>query len=357
MLVSIVMPVKNTEPYLRECLDSILAQSHTEWELLAVDDGSSDDSLALLRSYSQKDSRIKALRNTGGGIIPALQTGYAVSSGTFITRMDSDDIMMPSKLELMIKCLEKGGKKTVTVGLVDYFSEGALGDGYRRYAEWLNALTLAESHFNDIYKECVIPSPCWMMYKEDFDRIGGFTPDIYPEDYDLCFRMYKNGIRTLGVPQILHRWRDRSDRTSRTHEHYADNRFFELKVRYFLEIDHDTEASLFLWGAGKKGKRIARLLLECGVSFRWVCDNEKKIGKEIYGVVLEGIRQVGRPDGEVVGITGKGDQVIIAVSSPDAQAEIIRSKDLIMGVNSLKTSSPSVRSSDLTITTQYFWFC
>ena len=99
--VSIVIPFKNTAHYLPDCLDSILGQSNFNWEVLAVDDHSNDQSFEVLSQYADKDPRIKVFKNEGEGIIPALQTAYAKSSGTFITRMDSDDIMKPQRLQRM----------------------------------------------------------------------------------------------------------------------------------------------------------------------------------------------------------------------------------------------------------------
>ena len=110
MKVSVLMPFKNTDAFLEECLDSILVQSYKHWELLAVDDNSTDNSSAIIKEYKEKDSRIKLFVNNDDGIIPALRLAYAKSSGTFITRMDSDDVMTPGKLENLVSQLQHAGK-------------------------------------------------------------------------------------------------------------------------------------------------------------------------------------------------------------------------------------------------------
>ena len=137
-------------------------------------------------------------------------------------------------------------------------SEGILGDGYQKYQDWLNYLSATGNNFTEIYKECVIPSPSWMMHRGDFDAIGGFKSHIYPEDYDLAFRMYKAAYKVMPCDQVIHRWRDYPTRTSRTDDNYADNRFLNIKVHYFLDIDYRPTQQLVLWGAGKKGKQIAQ---------------------------------------------------------------------------------------------------
>ena len=87
------MPVKDTAKYLPACLDSILSQTYTNWELIAVDDGSSDNSFSILQEYEKKDQRIVALQNPESSLLKALRYGYANSNGELIHRMDSDDKM------------------------------------------------------------------------------------------------------------------------------------------------------------------------------------------------------------------------------------------------------------------------
>ena len=312
-MISIIMPLRNEEKYLSECLDSILVQTEQNWELLAVDDGSDDSSFSILEKYAKKDARIKPLKNKGLGIIPALQTGYEKSAGTFITRMDADDKMSPRKLELLKNRVGNYGDRLAT-GFVQYFSENELGNGFLKYEIWLNRLTLTNLNFHEIYKECVIPSPCWMTRRSTFEKCGGFSSNRYPEDYDLCFRFYKNGLQVVGVQEVIHFWRDYPTRSSRTDPNYADNRFLELKIDYFLEIDYDQSRPLLLWGAGKKGKQTARMLLKRTIDFRWISDNKNKIGKDIYGV---------KPEGSEAILNIENPQILVLVAAPNEQMEIM----------------------------------
>ncbi len=308
------MPVRNAGQFLELCLDSILKQSYTNWELWAIDDHSEDESKAILESYAKKDERIFVDINTGRGIISALRHAFEQSKGDYIHRMDADDIMVEGKLKNLLKPLLANGNGHLTTGLVEYFrEEGPLGDGYQKYTRWLNALTRKGENFKAIYKECVIPSPCWMIGREDFIELGAFDFDVYPEDYDLCFRFYKAGLKVLGVDEVLHLWRDYASRSSRTDPNYSDNRFLALKLCYFLELDFDRERTLFVWGAGKKGKLLAKMLLEKGVSFRWVSNNEKKQRVPIYGVAVE--------DFGVLKLEEQA-QVIVTVANPEEQEEI-----------------------------------
>jgi glycosyltransferase involved in cell wall biosynthesis len=311
--VSIIIPFKNTAHYLPECLDSILNQTYPDWEILAVNDHSTDTGLELLTAYSTKDSRIKVFENKGQGIIPALRTGYAHSIGAYVTRMDSDDIMKPERLEVMVSSLKKQGMGHVAVGQVKYFSHRGISNGYARYEQWLNRLTENGANFEEIYKECSIPSPCWMVHRQDFEICQGFIPDRYPEDYDLTFRFYKNGLQIIPCNQILHLWRDYDTRTSRTHEHYAQNYFLEIKLHYFLKLNRTPNRPLVIWGAGFKGKKIAKGLKKQNLDFVWLCDNPKKIGKNIYGKELVHFNALKKL---------KNPQSIITVANEEAQEEI-----------------------------------
>jgi glycosyltransferase involved in cell wall biosynthesis len=313
-LISIIMPVQNTEAYLSPCISSILDQEYQNWELIAVDDRSTDHSFDILERFSKQDSRIQAIKNLGDDLITALQSGYNMSTGAYITRMDSDDIMPKNKLAELLNPLIELGAGYVTTGQVMYFREDAiLGEGFKNYADWVNDINRSGRYWNEIYKECVIPSACWMINRSDFDRIGAFDSQSYPEDYDLCFRKYKHQLKVHGVQKVLHHWRDRADRASRTQKEYNDNRFFSLKLSYFLSLDYNSEHPLFLWGAGKNGKDLAKILIRNEVTFKWVTDNPKKYGVNIYDVILEPTKAIQK---------GRSVQVIVAVSSVSEKQEI-----------------------------------
>jgi glycosyltransferase involved in cell wall biosynthesis len=299
--------------YLWECLRSVCEQTEPSWELLAVDDRSEDGSRELVLEASRRDPRIRLLDNRGAGIIPALQTAFSACQGKFITRMDSDDRMAPERLAVMSKQLGAHGSGHLALGQVRYFSDRGISDGYARYEAWLNGLTATGSNFREIYKECVVPSPCWMAFRSDLQACGAFDPDRYPEDYDLCFRFYEGGLRCLPSDRLLHHWRDYDARTSRNSEHYAQNYFLELKTHYFLKLDRQPHRPLVLWGAGFKGKKVARLLAEQGLEFHWACDNPNKIGKKIYGIPLQHFSLVA---------TLERPQSLITVASPEAQEQI-----------------------------------
>jgi hypothetical protein len=165
-----------------------------------------------------------------------------------------------------------------------------------------------------------------MAYRRDLDACGAFNPDRYPEDYDLCFRFYEGGLKCLSSEHLLHYWRDYDQRTSRTSPHYAQNYFLDLKLYHFLRLDHGPGRPLVVWGAGFKGKTIARKLKAAGQPFHWLCDNPRKIGRKIYGVPLRHYTFLDQLENA---------QSIITVANEEAQ-EAIRNHLYALGQRSMR---------------------
>ena len=292
-MVSIIVPYKNPLPYFEDCLKSILNQSYKKLQIILVNDHSTDNSEKLALKFSKEDSRLELVNNIGKGIIDALNTGNEIARGKYITRMDADDIMTENKIEILRSLLEKKKTNYIAVGGVKYFaSKKSMGNGYLKYANWLNELTSEERNFKEIYKECTIPSCCWMMNRSDFENIEGFKKLNYPEDYDFLFRVYYNQIKLTTTKEIIHLWRDHPMRTSRHSKNYEFKNFIPLKVKYLVENELKTKEELVLWGCGKKGKLLAKKLIENNSSFTWISNNQKKIGLEIYQKKIQSIKQL-----------------------------------------------------------------
>jgi hypothetical protein len=224
--------------------------------------------------------------------------------------MDADDLMPVNKLKWMAEAMIEG---SVVTGKVSYFcDEREVGEGFLKYTDWLNGLMEEGDFWRDVYRECPVPSSAWMMHRADFERIGGFTSGLMPEDYDLAFRILKHKLKVICLNEEVHHWRDSETRVSRNEEQYFPIAYLPLKVHYFLELHRDINKTLVLWGAGKKGKLVAKELLERNVMFTWLTNNEKKIGKDIYGVVLKSDNEQELANG----------QIIISISSPAEKVEV-----------------------------------
>ncbi len=266
--VSLIMPFFQAERFLREALLSVLEQDFEDWELIAVNDQSTDAGAEIVSEFVFEDARFRLFENDQKGILPALQLGLKKARGKYIGRIDADDRFPEERLRLMVDFLEGAKPKTIVTGLAQYFSDRPISKGYAKYQNWLNETNLNGYTWEEIYRECPIASPNWLMRREELLKVGGFDGLSYPEDYDWCFRCYQHqfDVQSLSATTLL--WREHPARTSRNSEHYQQEAFFRLKIRRFIELESFEE--LILWGSGRKARITAALLNEWGLRFRWM---------------------------------------------------------------------------------------
>lgn len=327
-MVSILMPMKNASRYVGEAIESIVAQTYGNWELIIVDDHSTDNSVETVRSFANVDRRIHLFPNKGEGILPALQTASGRVSGTTITRMDADDLMPKDKLAVLRSTLNQADAKTLVTGKSRYFGEKEISLGYQKYEEWLNGVVDRQSFFTEIYRECTIASPNWMTRTADFQAMGGYERIQYPEDYDMVFRLRNAGFTVKGIDQVTHLWREHPNRTSRHSAVYQQASFFRLKMDYFLKSEIKPDQHLVVWGAGKKGKLVAKRLIEANLPFTWMDWRHERYQAGIYSqpiVPIENFEAIEQPI------------VISTVWPPDSQKRdierFVKENHLRMGVN------------------------
>lgn len=280
-IVSILMPAKNAGEYIKACIDSVIAQTYPNWELIIINDHSTDNTVEILKNFEQ-NSRIIWEENLGIGIISALTQAFNRSTGKWITRMDADDLMPPQKLKTLISAVPSSGKFVIT-GKVRYFSNGAVSEGYFRYQQWLNQLIDTDSHWKNIYRECVIASPNWLVDRNCFEQDIALKNLNYPEDYDMMFKWYCNDYQVIGVDEVTHLWREHPKRTSRNSAVYQQTSFFKLKMKYFLRFQHRKTEIIQVIGAGKKGKLIVDLLKATNVDWKWFDLGHEKFNQPIKG--------------------------------------------------------------------------
>lgn len=117
--VSIIIPVFNSEPYLGKCIESVIRQTYTKWELILVDDGSSDNSYDICDKYAKTDARIKCIHTTNQGRVHARKTGMRNASGNVIAFMDSDDWIEPEMLRDFITNMQENKADCVIAGYIE----------------------------------------------------------------------------------------------------------------------------------------------------------------------------------------------------------------------------------------------
>ena len=119
--VSVVVPIYNDAEYLPKCVDSILAQTYSDFEVILVNDGSKDDSPAIAESYAEKDSRVRVVHKPNGGLSDARNEGMKYASGKYISFIDSDDFIEPDMLEKCVKALQSADADMVIFDYYQYY--------------------------------------------------------------------------------------------------------------------------------------------------------------------------------------------------------------------------------------------
>jgi len=278
-LVSILMPVYNAAATLPAALRSVTAQTLREWELIAVNDGSSDASLEILDRAAQKDRRIRVLTGAHAGHIESLRSATALASAPLLARMDADDLMHPRRLLLQVTRLDSPPHVDVLATRVR--SIGHTGEGMRRYVDWQNGLLGHEDLVSNLFVESPIAHPSVLMRRDIFERAGGYHDPGWAEDFDLWHRLRERGARFEKLSRALLSWRDSDGRLTRTHAMYSEKKFYEAKLHFFKR--HPLcRSPVAIWGAGPTGRDWTRDLLRAGLEVPCVIDiDPKKIGRTI----------------------------------------------------------------------------
>lgn len=313
--VSILFPVRNAEATLPEALESIRGQTFRNWELVAVDDGSTDGSGALLDRAARADGRIRVLHRPPDGLVAALEAARRSARGPLLARMDADDRSEPHRLAVQVRLLDERPHLVGCGGHVRYFPREGLSDGLRRYEEWLNSVRTEDDVDRELWVECPLAHPTLMVRAAAVERVGGYRDLGWPEDYDLVLRL-RLDVGPLGVvPELVHHWRDSPNRLSRTAPEYSPDAFRRVRLHHLarspLLRDRD---GLVVWGAGPTGKALARTALAMGIRvLAFVELNPRKIGQEIHGAPVVdpgGVAEFRRGLGvAAVGRSGARDEV------------------------------------------------
>ena len=239
-LVSIILPVYNCEQFVEEAIQSVLRQTFADFELIIINDGSTDNSLKKIKAI--KDNRIILIDQTNIGLPATLNKGILGSKGKYIARQDQDDISYPERLQLQIDLLET----FPSVGMVGCWADivdmnGAIKGCHRHPArnEQLKFALIGNSPF--VHSSI-------MFRREVFDSVGLYTIDPKrqpPEDYELFSRISRTW-EIANIPKVMHIYREVSGSMSRVSENPFLKKqltIVEENIRFYLPLISTAEIS------------------------------------------------------------------------------------------------------------------
>ena len=219
--ISIIIHIYNVESYLRKCLDSIIEQSFPYFELLLINDGSTDASAQICQEYVEKDDRIRYFEKENGGVSSARNFGIKHSRGEYITFIDSDDWVEPNYLEILYKAMKEQDADIVVANYCTFRENDAMF--LFHVAETNEALVFQpdDAFFNYMFStfgtDISWGSACSKLFKKSlFDRLY-FSEDIsWAEDFDLMYKLFLISERIIYLHKAPYCYRDRGDSASKS---------------------------------------------------------------------------------------------------------------------------------------------
>lgn len=196
-MISVIIPVYNAEKFLSRCIESVISQSYSNWELILVDDGSTDNSNNICKQYAEMDTRITLISKKNGGVSSARNFGLDLCRGDYVTFVDSDDEIKVDLLNDLITSIKKYDSDISICGM-----ERAIGNrriSYKLNDKLINGAENIALFINDYFKQWVVSAPWGKMYKKELIGNIRFNEDMtISEDLDFNLRYYRE-IKRLSL--------------------------------------------------------------------------------------------------------------------------------------------------------------
>lgn len=306
-----LLPVWNAGRYLNGCLRSLSRQTFSDFEVVAVDDGSDDGSGRTLDAWAGNNPGVRVFHRSHRGLVAALNAGLELCRGDLVARMDADDAAHPKRLELQAALLADRPGVDVVSCLVRHIPVHRIAGGLQTYEEWLNGLRTHEAMFRERFVESPLAHPSAVVRRPVLERVGGWRDAGWAEDHDLWLRLFENGSVFAKVPRVLYFWRDHPGRLTRADVRYSKERFLRLKARFLARGPLAGSPPVVVWGAGPTGRRLARALEAEGIRAAAFVDiDPAKVGRTVRGVSVADAAEL--PDGVVVvAVAARGARALI----------------------------------------------
>ena len=228
MQVTVLMPAFNAERYISEAVESVLSQTYTDFEFIILNDGSTDNTLSIIRDYAKRDSRIRVIDQPNSGMGTALNKGMRLARGDLIVRMDADDVMLPNRIERQLDFMKANPDVAVASCLVYYINRQSRIIG--RSTSNLRSRRDFEMYIKG-GRLIGVSHPGVIMRKSVVLEVGGYRPQFWPaDDIDLWMRIAERGHLIIVQQERLLKYRIHSGSIS-----IAGAKMARLKVKWIQE--------------------------------------------------------------------------------------------------------------------------
>jgi glycosyltransferase involved in cell wall biosynthesis len=227
--LSVLLPVRDAAPWLPASLRSLFRQTFRDFEIVAVDDGSTDGSGELLERAAADDSRLRVFHTAPRGLPLALNHALSQARAPLVARHDADDLSHRRRFELQRRALSRRPGCAVLGSRVRLFPARAVGAGMQRWIRWHNRLLDHEAIATEMLIDSPLAHGSAMIRRRWLERVGGWNESGWAEDLDLWVRLLEAGARFEKLGETLYGWRQRPDSATRRDPRYVRERFIALK--------------------------------------------------------------------------------------------------------------------------------
>lgn len=305
-LVSVLLPFYNALETLESAVQSIQAQTYENWELLLIDDGSTDGSTEMAKAFAAKDSRILYVAISHAGIVFALLEGLKIARGDHIARMDADDLSLPERFEKQVAFMESQPEVDLVACQVGFGGDLEKQAGYAAHVAWVNRQLTHEDHYHNRFVDAPVAHPSVMWRRGAMEEFGSYREGNFPEDFELWLRWFQGGARFAKIAEELLIWQDLPTRLSRNHPRYGPETFYDVKCLYLYK-SLPKKRPVWLWGAGRVTRNRFKPLEKMGRPIKGFIDvNPSKIGQFIKGRPVVGPEEIPENAFIILGVASHG---------------------------------------------------
>lgn len=249
-LVSVIMPAFNAEKHISESIESVIAQTYKNWELVIVDDGSTDDTGTIAKHYTARDIRIKYIYQENQKQGASRNNGIKISKGNLIAFLDSDDVWVAEKLEIQLRCLNDNEVDLVySAGFVFFNDISEPTNTYNTISETVSG----DEGVTKLLRQNFIPIPSVLVSKKALNEVGGFDTSLEiqnVEDYHLWLKLMIKGFSFYGIPDRLFYYRQHESQVTAA-DPYAFEKVITMlcsHLNYPKRMDFSINEAKLTWG-------------------------------------------------------------------------------------------------------------